>query len=83
MHDLGLFRSHTKKKSDIQQKITDLDRQFDLGIYSIKHFLVSQHLFKINCSCPTNKLLLFVFIPYTYTYSHDFRRNGQKLNITT
>ena len=32
MHDLGLFKANTKNEETIKDKISKLDRQFDLGI---------------------------------------------------
>ena len=32
MHDLGLFKANTKSEETIKDKISKLDRQFDLGI---------------------------------------------------
>ena len=31
MHDLGLFRAHTKSIKVVKEKIAKLDRQLDLG----------------------------------------------------
>ena len=32
MHDLGLMKANTKKEEEIKDKISKLDKQFNLGI---------------------------------------------------
>ena len=39
MHDLGLFKANTKNEETIKDKISKLDRQFDLGIEPHKRTL--------------------------------------------
>ena len=41
MHDLGLFRAHTKSIKVVKEKIAKLDRQLDLGKLILKALRMS------------------------------------------